>query len=54
MSSIKSAITAAVEEAYRCDAEERKKRLKQLQLRWHPGGRPGRARLSDGGEHARV
>lgn len=37
MSSIKAAICHAVEEAFKCSEEDRRKKLKQLQLRWHPG-----------------
>ncbi len=37
LSNIRASIVHAVDEAYQCDEEERRKRLKQLQLRWHPG-----------------
>ena len=34
---IKAAIVKAVQEACACQEEERRRRLRQLQLRWHPG-----------------
>jgi hypothetical protein len=37
LTTISAAISTAVDDAFGCDEEERKKRLKQLQLRWHPG-----------------
>lgn len=36
LSSIKAAIEAAVKEACACPDEEKKKKIRQLQLRWHP------------------
>ena len=39
LAAIKASIHKAVQEAGGCDAEERKKRIRQLQLRWHPGMR---------------
>ena len=36
LDSIKAAIETAVEEACGCPEDERKKRIRQLQLRWHP------------------
>lgn len=37
LTSIRASITKAVQEAGACDAAECKKRIRQLQLRWHPG-----------------
>eukprot|EP00877_Chromochloris_zofingiensis_P010078 jgi/Chrzof1/5323/Cz15g22040.t1 len=36
LASIKAAIQQAVKDAGRCDDTEKKKRIRQLQLRWHP------------------
>lgn len=36
MSGIRAAIDKAVQEASQCDEEEKRRRIKQLQLRWHP------------------
>ena len=38
---IKAAIVKAVQEACACQEDERRRRLKQLQLRWHPGVKIG-------------
>ncbi len=52
LASIRQAIHAAVAEAERAGEEERKKLVRQLQLRWHPGrcGRwqQGAGPLADG------
>eukprot|EP00877_Chromochloris_zofingiensis_P013852 jgi/Chrzof1/8720/Cz03g21250.t1 len=40
LASIKAAIQQAVKEAGRCDDAEKKKRIRQLQLRWHPDKNP--------------
>ncbi|KAG2494179.1 hypothetical protein HYH03_007537 [Edaphochlamys debaryana] len=40
LGSIRAAITAAVAEAAACGEEERKKRVRALQLRWHPDKNP--------------
>ena len=37
LASIRSAIQAAVQDACQHDEEEKRKKLRQLQLRWHPG-----------------
>lgn len=37
LSSIQAAISTAVKEAGGCEQEERRRRIRQLQLRWHPG-----------------
>jgi hypothetical protein len=39
LASIRTSIQAAVAEAAQCGEEERRKRIRQLQLRWHPGTR---------------
>jgi len=36
VAAVKAAVQAAVAEAGRCEPEERKKRIRALQLRWHP------------------
>lgn len=40
LASIRTAIQAAVAEAATCGDEERRKRVRQLQLRWHPDKNP--------------
>ncbi|KXZ43143.1 hypothetical protein GPECTOR_100g15 [Gonium pectorale] len=40
LASIRAAITAAVAEAAACGEEERRRRVRQLQLRWHPDKNP--------------
>ncbi|GIL90549.1 hypothetical protein Vretimale_17499 [Volvox reticuliferus] len=40
LASIRTAIQAAVAEAAKCSEEERRKRIRQLQLRWHPDKNP--------------
>ncbi|KAG2431349.1 hypothetical protein HYH02_013339 [Chlamydomonas schloesseri] len=40
LASIRTAIQAAVAEAAACGEEERRKRVRQLQLRWHPDKNP--------------
>lgn len=40
LKAIKASIEAAVQDAMRCDDAERKKRLRALQLRWHPDKNP--------------
>ncbi|GIL61014.1 hypothetical protein Vafri_15436 [Volvox africanus] len=40
LASIRTAIQAAVAEAAKCGEEERRKRIRQLQLRWHPDKNP--------------
>ncbi|GFH14971.1 uncharacterized protein HaLaN_11115 [Haematococcus lacustris] len=37
---LRKKITAAVQEAYSCDEDEKRKKLRQLQLRWHPDKNP--------------
>jgi hypothetical protein len=37
LTTVKAAIQHAVEAAGSCEAEERRRRIRQLQLRWHPG-----------------
>ncbi|MEW5316917.1 MAG: hypothetical protein WDW38_008256 [Sanguina aurantia] len=44
--SIRASIFAAVAEAFSCSEEERKKKLRQLQLRWHPDKNPVLADLA--------
>ncbi|KAJ9515432.1 hypothetical protein QJQ45_016425 [Haematococcus lacustris] len=40
LNNIRKQITAAVQEAYSCDEDEKRKKLRQLQLRWHPDKNP--------------
>ncbi|GLC61921.1 hypothetical protein PLESTB_001819800 [Pleodorina starrii] len=40
LASIRTAIQTAVAEAAQCGEEERRKRIRQLQLRWHPDKNP--------------
>lgn len=35
---VRAAVVSAVREAFSCEEGERKRRLRALQLRWHPGG----------------
>mmetsp|Transcript_15584 Transcript_15584/g.33804 ORF Transcript_15584/g.33804 Transcript_15584/m.33804 type:complete len:277 (+) Transcript_15584:130-960(+) len=44
--SIKTAIQEAVQDACKCDEDEKRRRLKQLQLRWHPDKNPVLAELA--------
>uniref|UniRef100_A0A7S0WPS9 J domain-containing protein n=1 Tax=Chlamydomonas leiostraca TaxID=1034604 RepID=A0A7S0WPS9_9CHLO len=40
MASIRASVQAAVREACECGEEEKRRRLRQLQLRWHPDKNP--------------
>lgn len=40
VAAVRAAITAEVREAAACDPEERRKRIRALQLRWHPDKNP--------------
>ncbi|MEW5300309.1 MAG: hypothetical protein WDW36_003248 [Sanguina aurantia] len=44
--SIRASVFAAVAEAFSCSEEERKRKLRQLQLRWHPDKNPVLADLA--------
>ncbi|GAX79400.1 hypothetical protein CEUSTIGMA_g6841.t1 [Chlamydomonas eustigma] len=46
MASIKAAIHKAVHEAGTCPEDEKRRRIKQLQLRWHPDKNPVLAELA--------
>ncbi|KAG1679664.1 hypothetical protein FOA52_006181 [Chlamydomonas sp. UWO 241] len=46
MASIKASIASAVADAAVCNEDERRKRIRQLQLRWHPDKNPVLAELA--------
>lgn len=46
-SSIKASVSNVIQEASKCDASEYKKRIRALQLRWHPDKHPDVPALRD-------